>query len=158
MWHADEGNTVFSSPNVRMRCDPMACRNLLRRLRSGPMFDCLLSCSCACLHLFACSVVFQLSVVFLLPHLFAWSPARLYACLICLQAHLASLPGHASNPCLAYRQAAAYGSEWLSYEHCMFVERWNHCVAGETSTWRRCDEAALPELAGDDPYAGQVTI
>lgn len=38
------------------------------------------------------------------------------------------------------------------------VDRWNHCMSGETHMWRKPEEAALPELAGDDPYAGQVPI
>jgi transposase len=38
------------------------------------------------------------------------------------------------------------------------VERWNHCMAGETNMWRKPGETALPELAGDDPYSTQVPI
>ena len=38
------------------------------------------------------------------------------------------------------------------------VDRWNHCISGETHIWRKRGEAALPELAGDNPYAGQVKI
>ena len=38
------------------------------------------------------------------------------------------------------------------------VARWNHCISGETHMWRKRNEAALPELAGDDPYVSQVPI
>ena len=38
------------------------------------------------------------------------------------------------------------------------VNRWNHCMSGETHMWRKPDEAALPDLAGDDPYAAQVPL
>ena len=38
------------------------------------------------------------------------------------------------------------------------VDRWNHCMSGETHMWRRPGEAALPELAGEDRYATQVPI
>ena len=38
------------------------------------------------------------------------------------------------------------------------VERWNHCWAGETHMWRKDDEAAKPELAGDNTMAKQVPI
>ena len=38
------------------------------------------------------------------------------------------------------------------------VARWNHCMSAETHMWRKPSEAALPELAGDDPYSGQVPL
>jgi transposase len=38
------------------------------------------------------------------------------------------------------------------------VDRWNHCMAAVKYMWRKPGEAALPELAGDDPYATQVPI
>ena len=31
------------------------------------------------------------------------------------------------------------------------IARWNHCMSAETHMWRKPCEAALPELAGDDP-------
>ena len=36
------------------------------------------------------------------------------------------------------------------------VDRRNHCFTGETHMWRKKGEAALPELAGNDPYAEQI--
>ena len=38
------------------------------------------------------------------------------------------------------------------------VARWNHCMSAETHMWRKPSEAALPELAGDDPYPDQVPL
>lgn len=38
------------------------------------------------------------------------------------------------------------------------VERHNFCWHGETHMWRKDNEAASPELAGDDPYAKQVPL
>ena len=38
------------------------------------------------------------------------------------------------------------------------VARWNHCMSAETHMWRKPSEAALPELAGDDPCPDQVAL
>ena len=38
------------------------------------------------------------------------------------------------------------------------IERRNYCLHGETHMWRKKGEAALPELAGEDPYAEQVPL
>jgi transposase len=38
------------------------------------------------------------------------------------------------------------------------VDRANFCTHGESHMWRKRSEAALPELAGDDPYAKQVPL
>ena len=38
------------------------------------------------------------------------------------------------------------------------VAKWNHCMSTETHMWRKPSEAALPELAGDDPYPDQVPL
>ena len=37
------------------------------------------------------------------------------------------------------------------------VDRRNYCFHGTGHMWRKASEAASPELAGHDPYAGQAT-
>ena len=44
----------------------------------------------------------------------------------------------------------------LTYPQDDHTERMNYCLAGETHMWRKRSEAAMPQLAGDDPYADQV--
>ena len=38
------------------------------------------------------------------------------------------------------------------------VDKMNYCRHGEEYMWRKPAEAALPELAGDDPYGQQVPL
>ena len=38
------------------------------------------------------------------------------------------------------------------------LQRRNYCLHGVTHMWRKEDEAAKPDLAGDDPYADQVPL